>query len=355
MREDRERGVIAHRADRLLAVFQHRRQHQFDVFERQPRGGLTAGDFFAFGKQPRLGAFQLGVEVDNMFEPLAVRVLRGECVDDLVMAEELALLRVDRDHLPSAQAPAFDDVSVLERGHAGFRARDQQAVVGERIAQRSETVPVHADGRPTPVEHGKCSRPVPRLHHRVAIGVERLVFGAHSLRFRPRFGHQQRLRHRRVAAGAHQHFEDIIECCRIRAARLDHRFDGAVGGPERIAGHANFVALHPVHIALQRVDLAIVAEHAEGLGETPGGEGVGGITLVIERYRRGEFLVAQVWVEDIDLLGQEHALVHQRARAQRADVKLHDVGRERPVLDFAPADEEVALDGFMIAFAWIVE
>ncbi len=82
------------------------------------------------------------------------------------------------------------------------------------------------------------------------------------------------------------------------------------------------MALHPVAIALERVDLAVVGEHAEGLGQLPFGEGVRGIALVEDREGGDETLVLQIRIELVDGLGQEHALVNDVARRQRTDIQL---------------------------------
>jgi len=71
---------------------------------------------------------------------------------------------------------------------------------------------------------------------------------------------------------------------------------------------------HPVQVAAQGIDLAVVADHAEGLREIPGREGVGRETLVHQRQSAGKAFVAQILVVVADLVGQKHALVVQGAR-----------------------------------------
>ena len=61
-----------------------------------------------------------------------------------------------------------------------------------------------------------------------------------------------------------------------------------------IRGHPGLVGLHPVEIAGQRVDLAVMRQHAERLGQPPGRKGVGRIALVIDGEARDEALIQQV-------------------------------------------------------------
>ena len=62
-RDDRERRIVAHRADRFLGVLDHRRQDQLHILQRLPGGDLAAG--------------QLGAVVARTRRPSA----RGQIVD----------------------------------------------------------------------------------------------------------------------------------------------------------------------------------------------------------------------------------------------------------------------------------
>src|SRR3546814_5468987 len=75
-------------------------------------------------------------------------------------------------------------------------------------------------------------------------------------------------------------------------------------------GHLDLMAFHPVLVAANRVDLAIVRKRAEGLRQPPLRKGVGGITLVEDRDAALEPLVEQVGVEDRQRLGQERSEEH---------------------------------------------
>jgi hypothetical protein len=125
------------------------------------------------------------------------------------------------------------------------------------------------------------------------------------------FRHQQGLGHRRVAAGADQHLEGVVQVGAVRTARLDHRLHVVPELAEGVGRHLDLVGLHPVDVALDGVDLTIVGQHPERLGQAPFGEGVGRIALVEDRHGGGEALVLQVGIELVDVLGQEHALVDQ--------------------------------------------
>ena len=70
---------------------------------------------------------------------------------------------------------------------------------------------------------------------------------------------------------------------------------------------------HPVDVAAHRVDLAVMRDHAVGMRERPGREGVGGEALVHQRERANEVLVVQIEVILAELVGEQHALVDDGA------------------------------------------
>ena len=103
------------------------------------------------------------------------------------------------------------------------------------------------------------------------------------------------------------------------------------------------MAAHPVDVAEQRVDLAVVREHAERLRQAPGREGVRRIALVVDREIGDEPVVEQIRIERGQLLGEEQPLVDNRAAAQRADVEIGDAFHQDRLLDAAANDVEIDL------------
>src|SRR5882762_8277101 len=137
---------------------------------------------------------------------------------------------------------------------------------------------------------------------------------------------------------AYQELEDIVERRGVGGDWLDDRLQILDEAAEIRMVEAGLVALHPVDVAQQRVDLAVMGEHAEGLRQLPLRKGVGRIALMEDGEARGESLVEQVGIEGRQMLGQEHALVDYRAAAERADVEFGDVLGQRRLLH-APAQD----------------
>ena len=113
----------------------------------------------------------------------------------------------------------------------------------------------------------------------------------------------------------------------------------AVAGQQRLAGP------HPVAVALHGVDLAVVGDVAERVGQRPRREGVGREAGVHQRQRRLDPLVAQVGEELAQLRGGEHALVDERAARQAREVDAAlSPGRADLVLDALAHDVDPALE-----------
>ena len=350
--EHRHRRVVAHGPDGLLAVLHHRAEDQFDLLQRPSEQDLEAAQ--RIGRQRRLLAGAVlddAVERQDRPDPFAVGPPGGDQVLQLGVAVELPGAKVHGDGLAGAEPPLLDRVGFPDRHHAGFGADDQQAVAGHGVTHRPEAVAVHAADDPGAVGGGDRRRPVPRLHDAIGVTVERAVGLGDRLALLPRFRDHQHLRLGRAAPGPDQYLEHGVEGGGIRTAVLDDRLDVLHPVAERRRLHARLVRLGPVDVAEHGVDLAVVGERAERLRELPCGEGVGRIALVEDREVGDEARVAQVGVEVVDVLGEEHPLVDHRPAAQRTDVEIGDVQRQHRLLDAPPDDVEVVFEPVVAAAA----
>ena len=164
---------------------------------------------------------------------------------------------------------------------------------------------------------------------------------------------QQGFCHWRVAAGMHQKLENIIQYGGVGAAGLDHGLYILDEAVEAAGRQTRLVTFHPVAVAGDGVDLAIVRQHAERLRKAPGRERVRRIPLMVDRKPADEALVGQVGIEFRQMLRQEHALVDNRTAGQRADVQLGNLCRDRGLLDPPANDVEVALESCIVALRCI--
>ena len=280
----------------------------------------------------------------------------GELPLDLGIVDNAALLEVDQQHLAGLQAPFALDPLLRHRQHAGFGGEDHVVVVGHHVARRAQPVAVERRADLPSVGERDRRRPVPRLHQRGIVFVERLALRLHQRIAGPglRDQHHHRMRER-VAAG-HQNLERVVDAGGIRLAVRDQRPHLVEIGPDQVGAHGAAPGVHPVDVAADRVDLAVMRHEPVRVRELPGREGVGGEALVHQRERRLRQRVAQVRVEAADLARQQQPLVdHGPGRegrhvevGQAGDAALFAEGAEI-VEDLLADREDLALERILVA------
>ena len=346
-----QRGVDAHRADRLLAVGGHRGEDHLQVLGSVAERALVAEDAVDIGGVP---AGRLGQRVDGdlvFLEPIGVRLAAGEAVLDLLVGDDAALLGVHQQHAAGLEAAFEADLLGGEVEHAGLGGDNDAVVVGHQVAGGPQAVAVEGGADEAAVGEGDGGRAVPGLHQRGVVFVKGPFFGRHGGVAGPGLGDEHGHDVGQAAPGQVEQLNRVVEDGRIAAARGDDGEQLADVGAEQGRGKHGLAGVHPGDVAAQGVDLAVVAKVAEGVGELPGGEGVGGEALVDQAQRAGHLGIRQLPVEIGDLGGQQQALVNDGPRGERRDVEEALVGQVRGGdLVFDPlADEvELAFEGVLI-------
>ena len=150
----------------------------------------------------------------------------------------------------------------------------------------------------------------------------------------------------RIAA-AHEELERVVEAGGVRLALVGDRPELGDVVAEQFGIDARLPRRHPVDVAAQRVDLAVVGDHAIGMREAPGRERVGREALMHERERGFEARIEQVLVVGTELADEHHALVDDGAAGHRDRVIFRRrAGPDRidAIGDDLADDEELALE-----------
>ena len=316
--ENRDGRVGAHGADRLGAVDRHRGQERGELLVGVAEGLLAAQD--GGGGVPDVLALGQVLEADHVLgEPLVVGGLGGETGLDLGVGDDAAGVEVDEEHGPRLEAAAGGDVGLVDGQHAGLRGEHDGAVLGGRPATGAQSVAVHdgADLGAVGEDHGGGA--VPGLDDVGAVLVEGADLGVHRRVLLPGLGHEHGHGVGHGAAGEGEELEDLVEGGGVGAALGAHGQEG-LEVAEELGAHEALAGGHPVAVAAHGVDLAVVGDHAEGLGEGPRREGVRGEAGVDERHAGGDALVGEVREEGGQLLGREHALVDEGPGGQGGHV-----------------------------------
>ena len=350
VRQRRDRRVGAHRADGFLALDRHRRHQELQVFLGVAEGLLAIEQRQVGERRPCAAAGgRSSSTICVLLQPLPIGMALGERRLELLVGNEPAFVEIDQQHLAGLQPPLGDDVLLRDRQHAHLRGHDDAVVAGDEVARGAQAVAVERGADLAAVGEGDRGRAVPRLHQRGVVFVEGAPLLVHERIARPGLGDHHHHRVRERVAALHQEFERVVEAGGVGLAFVGDRPQLADVVAEQRRGHRRLPRRHPVDVAAQRVDLAVVGDHPVGMRERPGREGVGGEALVHERERALEIRVVQVGIVGAELVGEEHALVDDRAAGDRHRVIVRqpalapriDRARDRLAQDVEPALELV--------------
>ena len=316
--EHGDRRVGAHRADRLGAGARHRREQDLQLLGGVPEHPLVLHDRRVLRREEV--ACREVVEVHEPgVEPLAVGVLGGERLLDLVVADDAAEVRVDEEHATRLQAALLHDRRLVDRQHADLGGHHHEAVVGDPVAAGAEAVAVEHRADHRAVGERDRRRAVPRLHQRGVEAVEVALPVGHGLVVLPRLrDHHQHGVGERVAAQVQQ-LEHLVEAGGVGAAGRADR-EGAVEAVDEVGVEQRLASPHPVLVAHHRVDLAVVGDEPVRVGEGPRRERVGGEAAVHERQRRLRAAGRGGRGRRAPPGRDEHALVHEGAGREAREV-----------------------------------
>ncbi|MGY4431098.1 hypothetical protein ACVWWO_003575 [Bradyrhizobium sp. F1.13.1] len=319
-RQRRDRRVVAHRADRFLAGGGHRRHQDGDVF-------LAVAERLLAIEQRQVGAHAGGRHLRQLFQhdlgplqPLGVGMAPGELGLDLVVGDKAALLEVDQQHLAGLQAPLGDDLVFGNRQHAHLGRHHDAVVLGDEIARGPQAVAVERGTDLAAVGEGDRGGAVPRLHQGGMIFVEGAALLIHQGIAGPRLRNHHHDGVRQRVAALHQEFERVVEAGGVRLAFVGDRPEPVDVHAVQLGAHRSLARRHPVDVAAQRVDLAVMRDHAVGMRQRPGRQGIGREALVNKRQCALEILFVQIGIVLTELVGEEHALVDHRAAGHRAGI-----------------------------------
>ena len=124
-----ERRVVAHRADGLLGVLDHRMEDQLEILHAcsRPRPGGGAAPPARSSRACR-ACERISVSITVMFLTQSPKsALRRELVHDLAVVVEPALREIDGDHLAGADAALLDDRRPRRSGPCRSRSRRSAA------------------------------------------------------------------------------------------------------------------------------------------------------------------------------------------------------------------------------------
>ena len=320
--QDRERRVVAHRPHRFLAVPGHRGHQDAQVLERVAEGLLLGEDAARRRLQELAGRGEIGEGDLSLLEPARVGPLGADAGLDLLVRDDAPLLEGSDEHPARLETALADD---LLRGNVEdprLRGHDEDVVVGQAVARRSQPVAVEGRADERSVRERDRSRAVPGLDDRPVVLVEGPAVGRDLGVLLPGLGDEHHHHVGEAAAAHHEELDHVVEGARVRAALLHerlHLLDVVVGEERR--GDDGLARLHPVDVPAEGVDLAVVRQGPERMGQRPRRQHVRREAAVDEGERRLEGLLREVGIVGGQLRRRQHPLVDDRARRHRAEVE----------------------------------
>ncbi len=210
----------------------------------------------------------------------------------------------------------------IDLEHADLGGHDDQVILGDIIAGGTQTVAIEDSTDLGAVGKRDRGGTVPRFHQATVILVERPFLVAHRLVVFPRFRDHHHHRVRQGSPGQHQELETVVEHGRVAAQLVDNRGDFLDIGAKQIRLEHGLAGVHPVDVAAQGIDLAVMGDVAVGMRAGPVGERVGAEPGMDQGQGAGHGRVEQFRVKGRYLFRQEHTLVHDGPMRQAGDVEI---------------------------------
>ena len=280
--------------------------------------------------------------------PVAVGLFLGIAGAQLVIVDHAAAGKIDLEHLARPQTAARQDVLGAHLDGAHLACQHKATVARHIVAGRTQAVTVEGGTQRATVGKGDGGRAVPGLHEHGLVGVVGAAFLAQIVVVVPRLG-QQHGRGTRERATVHdQELEHVVQNRGVGALAVDDGHHTLKIVLQHGAVQVGLAGANPVDVALEGVDLAVVDDKAVGVRTLPTGRGVGGVARVDERHGRFDGGVVEIDEEAAHLCGDQHALVHDSARAHGAHIEdLIAQGKLGVglLLDGAAAHIQTALEG----------
>ena len=305
-------SIVTHRADRILVSLDQRQQHEVHRFRCVSERLHTIQQILTSESFRRGLLWQL-LQANPLFlYPLLIRPPRCDIRLEFFVVDDSTLFKVHKEHAAWLQASLVSDVGGVDVQHADFAGHDNLVVLRHVIATWTQAIAIQCGTDEPTVGKGDRCRSVPRfLQCRIVFVKRALVFG-HCLMILPCLRHHHHDDFLQCATGVIKHFQGIVEAAGVGRMRFNNRKQLFNFGTEEFTLHHALARKHPVGVALNSVDFAIVRHESKRLSTVPTGKRIGGKT----RVNHGQMCVVvsrlQIFEKWNDLKRREHSLVNNQ-------------------------------------------
>ncbi len=259
--------------------------------------------FFLWGRQV--------VKLDQMaIEPFLIRLPGGNILLEFFITDNPARFGIDQKHASRLQTAFFQHPFGLDIEHPHFGAHDHQIVLGHVITRRAQAVAVEHGAHANPIGKRNRGRTVPGLHQTAVILVKGPFGRIHAVVVFPRLRDHHHHGVGERTAPETEEFETVVEFGRVTAIFLNDRKQFGEIIAKELRGEFRLARMHPVFVAPQSIDLAIVNEIPVGMRAFPARKRVGAKTGVDDGQRRRHSGIQQIWIKHRHLKRGQHAFVN---------------------------------------------
>ena len=253
--------------------------------------------------------------------PVAVRLFLSVTGAQLIVVDHTAAGKIDLEHLARSQAATRQDVLGAHLDGAHLACQHKATVARHIVAGGAQTVAVEGGTQRAAVGKGDGGRAVPRLHEHGLVGIVGAALLTQAVVVVPRLGQQHGCGARERTAVHDQKLEHVVQNRGVGTLAVDDGHHTLKIVLQHGTVQVGLASADPADVALEGVDLAVVNDKAVGVRALPAGRGVGGVARVDERHGRLDGGVVEIDEEAAHLRGNQHALVHDGARAHGAHVE----------------------------------
>ncbi len=266
----------------------------------------------------------------------------------LGVLEDRAAAGLDQQQLARSESSAPDRVLRGEGDRPGLGRNGDKTITRDRERRRSKAVAIDHRADPNAVREDDRGGAVPWGEESGGPTPQRRDVRMRRASQGQRLGDRGQEGGGQVPAGGHQEFEPLVERERVGAARREKRPGRQKLGRDRLRAAIARAAADLLAIAADGVDLAVVGDEPERLGEAPHGMRVGRVALVEDGVRDGQRL-PQVREQLRQPGARDEALVDQRPARRRWHRHVRQCGRALADrrLEAAASDDQPPLEGIV--------
>ena len=185
--------------------------------------------------------------------------------------------------------------------HSGLGRRHHDVIMRDDVTSGPQSVAIERGADHASIGERNRRRTIPRLHQRSVILVERPLLRLDMRIARPCLRNQHGHHVRQTAPRLHQQLHGIVEAGGIAAARRHNRKQLADVLTKQWRRQDRLARIHPVHVAANRVDFAVVRNVAVGMRKLPARKCIRRETLVNQAESAGRVRIGEIAVEITNL------------------------------------------------------